>query len=41
LFFIDDKIACGKKEIKSRLNSGMPASILFRMFCLPACCLKT
>jgi hypothetical protein len=29
---------CIHEEIKSRLNSGMLATIHFRDFCLPACC---
>jgi hypothetical protein len=32
---------CMHKEIKSRLNLGMLASIWFSAFCPPACCLGT
>jgi hypothetical protein len=32
---------CMYKEIKSRLNLGMLATIRSRVFCLPACCLGT
>jgi hypothetical protein len=30
---------CMNEEIKSRLNSGMLATIQFRVFCHPTCCL--
>jgi hypothetical protein len=33
--------SCMHKEIKSRLNSGMLATIRFRVFCPPACCIGT
>jgi hypothetical protein len=32
---------CMHEEIKSKLNSLMLATIRFRVFCLPACCLGT
>jgi hypothetical protein len=32
---------CMHEEIKSRLNSGMLATIRFRVFCPPTCCLGT
>jgi hypothetical protein len=32
---------CMHKEIKSRVNSGMLATIQFRVFCPLACCLGT
>jgi hypothetical protein len=32
---------CMHEEINSRLNWGMLATIQFRVFCPPACCLGT
>jgi hypothetical protein len=31
---------CIHEEIRSRLNSGMLATMQFRIFCLPVCCLE-
>jgi aspartate carbamoyltransferase regulatory subunit len=32
---------CMHEEIKSRLIRGIPATIQFRIFCRPGCCLGT